>query len=120
MIRFERESGTAFARVDVTGRLTRADYAELVPRLGAAIAESGSLRLVIVLHDFEGWEAGAAADDLRFDARHRRDFARMAIVGERRWERWGAELTDLVFAGETRFFDRADVAAAEAWARGGA
>jgi hypothetical protein len=40
---------------------------------------NGSLRVLLRLEDFKGWEIGALWEELKFDARHLRDFGRIAL-----------------------------------------
>jgi hypothetical protein len=100
--------------VRVSGKLQRADYARVVPQLESAI-ERGPLRLLVELHDFEGWAPQALVDDLRFDLRHRDDFARIAVVGEAKLEALATQISKPIFRGETRFFE--DLEEARRWLR---
>lgn len=46
-------------------------------------------------------------------------FGRVAIVGDKTWEKWGAELSAPFFPGtKVRYLDRSEGKAAEEWARG--
>ena len=74
--------------VEVSGKLTQEDYEELVPSWRAVIARHGKMRLLFVMHDFHGWEAHAAWDDLRFDVKHAGQVERIAMVGEKKWQDW--------------------------------
>ena len=96
----------ATLEIEATGKLDRADYERVVP-------ESGELRVLIRLRDFEGWTPKALIDDLRFDLRHHDDFRKIAIVGERKLEKWATDLSKPFFSGEMRFFE--DDADARAW-----
>jgi hypothetical protein len=58
------------------------------------IAAAGSIRLLVLLESFTGWERGAEWDNTDFFFSHRNDFEKIAIVGDPRWE---AEV--LAFAG---------------------
>ncbi len=90
--------------IEARGKLDRGDYERVVPELEAAAA-SGELRVLIRLRDFEGWAPKALIEDLRFDIRHHDDFRKIAIVGERKLERWATELSKPFFSGEMRFFE---------------
>ena len=50
--------------------------------------------LLAILENFEGWERGADWNDLDFQHSHGNEIAKIAIVGEPRWEPRSA-----VFAG---------------------
>ncbi len=90
----------------VTGKLTDADYQIFLPELEKLIRERGPLSLYIELDDFQGWEAKAAWDDLRFGLQHDKDFRRIAVVGDNNWERTGIALTNFFTRAEMRFFNK--------------
>ncbi|MGE0785178.1 MAG: STAS/SEC14 domain-containing protein [Sandaracinaceae bacterium] len=94
------------------GTLERADYDRVVPQLEAA-AESGDLRLLVQLEDFRGWTPRALVEDLRYDLKHHDDFSKVAIVGEKKLEEWGTQLSKPFFSGEMKFFE--DLPKARAW-----
>lgn len=91
-------------RIDASGTLDKSDYEQLVPELERLLAERTQVRLLVVLHDFHGWTAKAAIDEVRFDLRHRKDFDRIAIVGDSKWEAWGTKVSAPFFEGDMRFF----------------
>ena len=71
--------------------------------------------MLIQLVDFRGWETAGLWEDLKFDIAHQRDMARIAIVGEKAWERWGTTLSNPFFRGEMKFFDRSQMDEARRW-----
>lgn len=93
-------------RLDVAGKLTRDDYAAIAAKVETAIAEEGHHRLLFALHDFKGWTVAGAIEGVRFDVRHREDFDRIAVVGDRRWQEWSTKLTGPIFDGDVRWFDK--------------
>ena len=98
-----------------TGKLTHEDYQAFVPTAERLIAAHGKIRLLMVLHDFHGWELAALWDDVKFDVKHLRDIERLAIVGESKWEKGMALFCKPFTSAEVRYFDHADVAAAKSW-----
>src|SRR6266576_7047947 len=50
------------------------------------IAGAGTVKLLVLLEDFTGWERGEQSDDTAFFFSHRNDFERIAVVGIPRWE----------------------------------
>jgi hypothetical protein len=100
----------------VTGKLTKSDYEAAVPELENALKISQDRRnLMIVLEDFDGWDAGALWEELKFDVTHRTAFAKIAVVGDSGLAEWGTKLGDLLFSAETRYFEYDQRAAAAAW-----
>ena len=96
------------------GQLTTEDYAEFVPRF-ERLAHPSNPILIELGPNFTGWSLGGLWRDLKFDAAHLRQFGRMAVLGDKRWEKWGTQASDLMFPGEMRFFNAADRREAEEW-----
>ena len=115
MIEFMPESNANVVGIKAGGRLTDADYKEvLIPRLEALFDAHGTLDLLILFDEsFEGWDLEAAWDDLSLGLRHRADFRKLALVGAPRWVELTMRLSAFLMKGETRMFpaDRRD----EAW-----
>lgn len=119
MIEFLPESEGAVVGLRVGGKLTDADYKNvLVPRLESLIAEHGAVRLLCVMDEsFEGWDLQAAWDDASLGLRHRGDFEKLAIVGGPGWVATGAKLAAFLVKGEIRIFPADQLAAAWEWLR---
>jgi hypothetical protein len=115
-----RDGRDAVVAFRASGVLTRDDYREvLVPRLEAALAAGGRLRVLVLVDEaFRGWDLRAAWANTCLDLRHRRDFDKVAIVGAPAWERWCARAAGLVIAGRLRTFDRDRLHEAWTWVRG--
>jgi hypothetical protein len=110
----EDEKPGIFA-VDARNKLTKKDYEMLIPRLLTAAKEQGPLRLMISLHDFEGWEPSALWEDIKFDVRHQDALARVAVVGEKELEKWGTKLSKPFFKASIKYFQEGDEDAARRW-----
>ena len=96
------------------GQLTTEDYVGFVPRF-EQLAHPSHPILIELGPNFTGWSLGGLWRDVKFDAAHLRQFGRMAVLGDKRWEKWGTEASDLLFPGEMRFFERENRRAAEEW-----
>ena len=53
--------------VNLSGKLTKEDYQRFVPEVERLIKQHGTVRLLVQMHDFHGWTAGAVA---RHQVRH--------------------------------------------------
>ena len=112
-----RDNGDVF-RLEISGLLRKADLDSAQDLLLTEMRSSGtgSVRLLVVLDAFEGWEPDARWNDLTFYAGHGDALARIAIVGEERWRGHA-----LMFAaadlrkGPVEFFARGAIAEARAW-----
>jgi hypothetical protein len=97
------------------GKLHDEDYKLFVPEMETILTTEGKVRLFIQFEDFHGWDLHAAWDDLKFGLKHYSDFERIAMVGDRRWEKWMASFCKPFTMAKVRYFDKADVDAAWKW-----
>lgn len=111
------EASGDLVEVHVTGKLTRESYAEFVPLVEREVRDHGKLRLLFVMKDFHGWTAGALWDDLKFDLRHFRDIRRLALVGEKTWQKGMAVFCRPFTTAKVKYFDASELDAARAWLR---
>lgn len=98
-----------------SGRLTDSDYRIFMPKIEERIDAYGKIKLLVDLEDFVGWDMHAAWDDFTFGMTHWHHFEKMALVGDKSWEKITALAADRLMRGEVRFFDLKDRAAAWAW-----
>jgi len=103
--------------IRVSGHLTKAEYdAACQQMLGSMLGQGKAPRLLVSLDGFLGWERGGDWSDMAFLSRHGDEIAKIAVVGDRRWE---DEV--MMFTGAplrktpVRFFDAPDLDLAKAW-----
>ena len=108
MFEFLPQSDGRYVAVKVTGTLDDADYHAFMPKLATIIAEKGPIRLLLDLTEFKGWTAGGAWSDLGFELQHRRDFERIAIVGDGAWDDVAMRLRQWILHAEVRQFPAED------------
>ena len=111
-ISLKRYNGNLFVELALFGKLTHADYELFVPMIDKAMQEMPDVKMdaLVDLRELQGWEARAAWDDFRFGLNHRSDFNKMAIVGNREWQKLSAKISDWWVSGETRYFETRDAA----------
>ena len=97
------------------GTITKEDYAQLTTELETIVSEAGSLRLLLDLEAFTGEDIKAWGADLRFGHEFRKKIEKMAIVGDKKWQKGLALLADPFYARESQFFPIAERDAAWAW-----
>jgi hypothetical protein len=99
----------------LSGKLHDADYQNFVPVIDAAVARRGKIRLLAQFHDFHGWDARALWDDIKFSTTHCLDIERIALVGEKTWEKWMAKVCKPFTMAKIRYFDVAEMESAREW-----
>lgn len=101
--------------VSARGKLTKETYQEFVPLIEHQIEENGKLKILLELHDFHGWTAGALWEDTKFGAKHFNDVERLAIVGETKWEKGMSVFCKPFTTGKIKYFDVSEKEQAIAW-----
>jgi hypothetical protein len=99
----------------LSGKLHDADYKVFVPAIEAAITAHGKVRLLAQFHDFHGWDMHALWDDIKFSTKHCADVERIALVGEKTWEKWMATVCKPFTMAKIRYFDSSELDPAWKW-----
>lgn len=99
----------------LSGKLHDEDYQRFVPLVDAELAKEGRLNLLVLFQDFHGWDAHALWDDIKFAATHYNKIQRIALVGDRTWEKWMAAVCKPFTNAQVRYFDVSELEAAKAW-----
>ncbi len=97
------------------GKLHDSDYKEFVPQIEELIEQKGKVRLLVKFESFQGWDLHAAWDDMKFGIKHYRDMERIALVGDKEWEKWMLKLSKPFTAAEVMFFPADEIDAAWNW-----
>jgi hypothetical protein len=95
------------------GKLTHEDYEDFRRHIEEMIHEHGSVRVMLDLNDFHGWDPRAAWDDLKLGFQYPGKFDRCVILGDRNWEEWMTKLAKPFF--RVQYFDRSQREAAWRW-----
>ena len=99
----------------MSGKLHDEDYKTFVPLIDAVAAKEGKVRLLVQFHDFHGWDLHALWDDVKFATTHCTKIERIAIVGEKTWEKWMAAICKPFTMAKIRYFDASQIDAAKVW-----
>jgi len=99
----------------LSGKLHDEDYKTFVPRIDQAIAEEGKLRLLSQFHDFQGWDTHALWDDIQFATTHCNKIEKIALVGDKNWEKWMAQVCKPFTMAQVKYFDVALIDDAWSW-----
>jgi hypothetical protein len=110
----QRQNGKVLV-VPVSGKLERADYDRFVPEFERLIQQHGKIRVLLETHDFHGWTAGALWDDIKLNVKHFNDIERVAVVGEKKWEKGMTTFCKPFTTATIRFFDHDHADEAYAW-----
>jgi len=115
MLDYRENADAGVVEIAVEGRISREEFDEVAGKLENFIASHGKVRLLEVINDFEGIDASAFWDDLKFSLRHLNDFSRCAIVTRARWIKSWSKLVGSMFHCELAHFEPDKIEEARAW-----
>lgn len=103
--------------IKAAGKITKKDYGQFVAKVEQHIKTFNRIRVVFEMEDFHGWEPAALWQHLKFDIKHFRHIERLAMVGEKRWEKGMSVFCKPFTSAKIRYFDTAGSDEAFAWIR---
>jgi SpoIIAA-like len=108
--KIENLDNQVFLHLKAVGKLTHEDYLKITPLLESVLAEapSSGIRMLIDATEMEGWKLRAAWDDFKIDLKHGREFGRVAVYGNKSWQKVVAKIGAWFTSGEVKFFERYD------------
>ena len=101
--------------VRVSGKLSADDYETFQPAVASMIDQVGKIKVLFVMHDFHGWELGAVWEDIKFATKHCTDISKIAMVGEKSWEKWMATICKPFTMSSIHYFDAGEEPKALEW-----
>jgi len=118
-IRLTEKKGGKILEVCVSGKLTHGDYQRFMPEFGRLIKQHGKIRVLFEMVSFRGWEAAALWDDIKFDLKHFAGIERLAMVGEKKWQKGMSKFCRPFTTARIRYFDHTAAGEARAWLTAG-
>jgi len=110
----EKKDGRILELV-VNGKFVDRDFQDLEPTFYKLVKQYNKIRVLLDMVDFHGWEGVAIWDEVKFDFKHFGEIERLAMVGDKRWERFLSAFCRPFVTAEVRYFDRAALNEARAW-----
>lgn len=106
-IGIERIDNVFFLSLKAIGKLTHEDYETIVPMIDSALEGVKDPRINALIDgtELEGWELRAAWDDLKLGLKHGRQFEKIAIVGNKKWQEYSAKMGSWFISGEVKYFE---------------
>ena len=117
--RLTERNGGKVLEVAVSGKLTHSDYERFIPEFERLAKQHGKIRVLFEMTDFHGWEAAALWDDIKFDLRHFADIERLALVGDKKWQKEMSVFCRPFTTARIRYYDHAAIEDARTWLTSG-
>lgn len=104
-----------FLTIKAVRNLTHEDYQVITPMIDSALEGVSDARIKALFDatEMEGWELRAAWDDFKLGVKHGKEFERIAIFGNKKWQEMTAKVANWFLSGEVKFFE--DEESALAW-----
>jgi hypothetical protein len=117
MIDYQRSTGGIY-EVSVSGRLTKGEIDAVWARMKADMPASGKIKVLEIIHDFDGIDFDAMLEDLRVGLPMADRVSHIAIVTDRKWITALTRLAGVLMSAETRTYTLDQIAEARAWLDG--
>jgi hypothetical protein len=112
----QTDLGGGVLHLALIGKLDPVAYAEEEQDLDAFLNRTETPRVLLDVREFEGWQSlSALPKHLSLVRRHYTTWDKIAILGDRSWQKMAERLLGQIRGGETRFFSADQEAAANAW-----
>ena len=115
MFKMLPESSGRLVALRVSGKLTKQDMVSVAPPLEEKIRENGKVDLFCDLTDLHGWSLGGFWAELKFDAKHAKDFRRVAVITGKPLHRFMASMLKPFTSAEIKCFQQAKKSDALTW-----
>jgi len=109
------ESSGRLVALRVSGKLTKEDMLSVAPPLEEKIRENGKVDLFCDMTDLHGWSPGGFWAELKFDAKHAKDFRRVAVVTGKPLHQFMASMLKPFTSAEIKCFQQEKKSDALTW-----
>jgi hypothetical protein len=103
-----QDNHTLWLTIKIYGDIAYEDFREMELQLERALAEMENprIRALVDMIDFNGWEAKAFWEDIRFTRKHGDEFSKLAIVGVNLKEKLMAMVVDwFLLSSQVQYFE---------------
>lgn len=111
-IGIDRVETDFFLTLRIVGKLTHDNYEKITPLIDSALegVKSPKVNVFVDALELEGWELRAAWDDLKLGLKHNKDFNKIAILGQKKWQKYLTKIASWFISGEVKYFEEVNAA----------
>ncbi len=114
-VRYSEDPDAKAIEITVNGRVTRADWEEVAPRFEAFMNAHGTIRLIEVVEELDGFDTGMIWDGIKFDFKAVPHISHCAVVTDIAWMSPLTRAVGAVMPMKMRVFPLAEVQEAREW-----
>ena len=115
MIQKLKESSGKAIGFKFSGEITDNEYKGFVAEVENSVSVEGKIQLLMVVDYPQDFDLKAAWDDLVFWIKHINNIERLAIVGQREWEKWLELLEKPFIHTEVKYYKTSNIENAWNW-----
>ncbi len=106
-IGIDRIGSEFFLSIKAVGKLTHDDYELMIPMIESALdgVDEPSIKVIVDITQFDGWELKAAWDDFKFALKHDKEFSKIAIYGNSGISKIVSNISSWFVSAQVSYFD---------------
>ncbi|HUH27798.1 MULTISPECIES: STAS/SEC14 domain-containing protein [Bacteroidota] len=89
---------------NASGKLRKEDIEKIHPLIHTILDKGMKVRWYFEMKDFTGWDPGLL-EDLKMDTAHAKDYEKIAMVGDKKWQNWITQFMKLFTNAEIKYFN---------------
>jgi hypothetical protein len=113
MLRIEEQENIVYTIAEE--KLVDEDYERLTPVLEQKIKTYGLVRWYFEMRNFKGWTLSALWKDIKLDFKNRNKYEKVAMVGDKEWEKELTQLMKPFTDAEIKYFPLSKAEEARKW-----
>lgn len=99
----------------LSGKVTDPEFKSFAAEIEKTIAGEGKIKLLLVTEYPQEFTLKATWDNIVFWIKHIKDIERLAIVGQKEWEKWVELLEHPFISTEVRYYSKSRLKEAWTW-----
>ncbi|NJN23327.1 MAG: STAS/SEC14 domain-containing protein [Acaryochloridaceae cyanobacterium RL_2_7] len=115
MIEYRNNPSSNVVELTVEGKITEADFDQVIVQLKTDIEKHGKLRLLEEIRSFEGMDLIALWKDAQFGLSHVNDFTHVAVVANAEWMRTIAVAAGNILSAKVKAFEPSQIEESRTW-----
>lgn len=98
-----------------TGKLEQQDLEKVHPIIHSILGKNLKVRWYFEMNDFQGWHIEGLWKDFSKDVDHEKEYEKIALVGEKKWQKWATQFMKPFCNAEIKYFGPDQKQEAKIW-----
>ncbi|MCC4227458.1 MULTISPECIES: SpoIIAA family protein [Flavobacteriaceae] len=115
MLQIIELQGKNIVATKASGKLDKKDIEKIHPLIHAILDKGMKVRWYFEMEEFTGWDFPGLWEDLKMDTAHAKDYEKIAMVGNKKWQDWITQFMKPFTNAEIKYFDLEEKEIAKEW-----